>query len=156
MFIPFDKISNSSRIWIYQSDKEFSQDDIKYINDELILFCNNWIAHKNKLLSSFTIKLNYFIILAVDETHFLTSGCSIDSSVNILKKIESKLKINLFDRMLIAVNSNDNIEIVSLTELKKKINREMVIHNNLIFSKTDLKNNWKIKVENSWLKKYLP
>jgi len=38
MFIPFDKISNSSRIWIYQSDKEFSQDDIKYINDELIFF----------------------------------------------------------------------------------------------------------------------
>ena len=156
MFIPFDKISNSSRIWIYQSDKEFSKDDIKYINDELILFCNNWTAHNNKLLSSFTIELNYFIILAVDETHFLTSGCSIDSSVNILKKIESKLKINLFDRMLIAVNNNDNIEIVSLTELKKKIYKEMVIHNNLIFSKTDLKDNWKIKVENSWLKKYLP
>ena len=156
MFIPFDKISNSSRIWIYQSNKKFFKDDIKYINDELTLFCNNWIAHNNNLLSSFTIELNYFIILAVDETHFPTSGCSIDSSVNILKKIESKLKINLFDRMLIAVNSNDNIEIINLSELKKKINREMVIHNNLIFSKTDLKDNWKIKVENSWLKKYLP
>ena len=58
--------------------------------------------------------------------------------------------------MLIAVNSNDNIEILNLSELKKKINSEMVIHNNLIYSKKDLKDNWKIKVENSWLKKYLP
>ena len=88
MYIPYSKLANTSRVWIYQADRYF-QKKKKYSSVKKLLdFCNNWKAHQNHLKSSFKIVENCFLILLVDEQHHITSGCAIDSSVKTIKEIE--------------------------------------------------------------------
>ena len=78
MIVSFDEISDDARIWIYQSNKLFSNDQIKIINDKIQDFLNSWTSHGNELKVASKIKYSYFIIIALDQNTSLATGCSID------------------------------------------------------------------------------
>ena len=59
MKVEFDKISDKSRIWIYQSNDDFTESDVDIINKKSELFVNNWMAHNKELQASFNICLLY-------------------------------------------------------------------------------------------------
>jgi len=156
MFVPFNDMPEYARIWIYQSDRKFTADDEANLSKLLTSFCNEWTAHKQNLNASFAIKFGFFVILAVDEQVHNASGCSIDSSVNALKKIGENLAINFFKRENIAFKLNDEVELISLNSIKNyissdKINKQSIFFNNLANTKADLSSRWMQKVENSWL-----
>ena len=67
MYIPYPELPNNSRVWIYQSDKELSIEEIEYICAKAILFIEKWTRHGDDLKGSFTIKYNQFLVLGVDE-----------------------------------------------------------------------------------------
>ena len=56
MIIDFKKLPEDSRVWIYQSDRNFTDPEIKIIEDKTTLFLNNWKAHGNDLQASYLIK----------------------------------------------------------------------------------------------------
>ena len=55
MKVEFDKISDESRIWVYQSNNDFTESDVDIINKKSELFVNNWMAHNKELQASFNI-----------------------------------------------------------------------------------------------------
>ena len=85
MYVDFDTLKDNSRIWVYQSSREFNGDEVKAIEAKLKDFVNEWTRHGDDLKASFEIKYNHFIILAVDESFNQVSGCSIDASTHIFK-----------------------------------------------------------------------
>ena len=95
MFVSYSEIANSSRVWVYQSDRSLSDKEVVFIQQKLLAFCNDWKAHQAHLKSSYKVLHNRFIILLVDEEQKNASGCSIDSSVNVIKEIESEFGIDL-------------------------------------------------------------
>ena len=111
MYVPFDAMPKSSRIWIYQSDRKLSDLEVQNISDELEEFCSTWVAHQQQLKTSFNVFHNHFIVLAVDENSLNASGCSIDSSVKKVKEIEEKHNISLFNRQLVAFFLNDDVQV---------------------------------------------
>ena len=82
MFVNFESLANSSKVWIYQSNREFSSHEGEIIKDKIESFVANWNRHGDDLNASYKIVYNQFIVLAVDEDSEGISGCSIDSSVN--------------------------------------------------------------------------
>ena len=50
MKVEFDKISDESRIWIYQSNDDFTEFDVDIINKKSDLFVSNWMAHNLSLI----------------------------------------------------------------------------------------------------------
>ena len=159
MYIAFEKLPNNSRIWIYQSNRNIESTEIKGISKALENFMSNWDSHGTPLSGSYKIFYNRFIVMAVDDQSNVPSGCSIDKSVEILKRIEKHYGISLFNRTQIAFWNNDKIETVSLIEINNAINNEKpnsktVIFNNTINTILELENNWQILAQNSWMKKY--
>jgi hypothetical protein len=61
-------------------------------------FLENWAAHGTSLVSSYQLKYNRFIILAVDQDVQSATGCSIDASVEFIQSLEQK-KVDLLDKM---------------------------------------------------------
>ena len=61
MKVEFDKISDESRIWVYQSNDDFTESDVNIINKKSELFVNNWMAHNKELQASYNI-LNLSLI----------------------------------------------------------------------------------------------
>jgi hypothetical protein len=160
MYIPFDQMPLYSRIWMYQADRKFSSEEKKLIVQQLTNFCQQWNTHGTSMPTSFDIRYDQIILLAVDESQLSASGCSIDSSVRTIKEIEERLNINLLDHGKISfMNSNDELEVTSAFSVKAKIQEgaivaETPVLNPMVNKIEDLSSHWKIQARESWLKKY--
>lgn len=161
MFTPFEDLPDHSRIWIYQSNRKFTSEEIVIISGILSSFTEGWKAHGVPMRTSFDIRFNQFILLAADEISNAASGCSIDESVRMMKDLGQRLSVDLFDRALIAFKKQDEVITISLAELKKKFdegvwNKQTLFINTLINTKGELHTKWLIPAELTWLKRYLP
>lgn len=160
MFTEYKNLPNHSRVWIYQADREFTQEEIELISAKALLFIDNWTRHGDDLKGSFTIKYSQFLVLAVDEGFNNVSGCSIDSSVHFVQEIEKELNIDLMDKMNISFKDGENINIVKLSDFKKfvedkKITSNTIVFNNMINTKEDFETKWEVPANESWHKRFL-
>ena len=160
MFTEYKNLPNNSRVWIYQSDREFTAKEVELISGKAEEFINQWTRHGDDLKGSFTIKYNQFLVLAVDESFNDVSGCSIDSSVRFIQGLENELKLDLMDKMNITFKVNDNINVVKLPDFQKfakeeKVTAETIVFNNIVDTKEDFENNWEIPAKESWHKHFL-
>lgn len=160
MLVPFNELSKSSKVWIYQASKELTDDEITKIKEKLEKFLQNWQSHGKDLVTSYQILYNQFIILAIDEDKTNSSGCSIDASVAVLKELEQDLQVDLFNRMLVMFKINDNINTVNLQDFKRyveegKIDKNTTVFNNLVTNLKEFESNWETPVQNSWHKRFL-
>ncbi len=160
MFVEYQNLPSNSRVWIYQSDREFTQNEITYISERAKDFVEQWTKHGSDLKGSFTIKYNQFLVLAVDEGFNGVSGCSIDASVHFVQQLEKALQIDLMDKMNISFKSGEHINVVKMNDFReyvkeKKITKETTVFNNMVTTKNELENKWEVPAEQSWHKRFL-
>lgn len=160
MYLEFEEIAAHARIWIYQSNRKFTQEEISWVKDRLKAFCEQWNTHGAFMPTSYEIKFDQVIILSVDESNLGASGCSIDSSVKTLREIEQRLGVNLIDQGKIGFLAEQNaLTVNSVFGIKESVlsgllNPETLVLNPLVKQKADLENNWLIPAKESWLNKY--
>ncbi|OYW17000.1 MAG: hypothetical protein B7Z54_09000 [Sphingobacteriales bacterium 12-47-4] len=119
-------------------------------------FVHDWKSHGTPVKGSAHLFFGRFIVLIADETATGVSGCSTDSSVRLIKTIESKYQNPLFDRTLLAFVVKDRIEMLPLNQLKYAwenhfITEDTLYFNNLVDTKKSLEEGWIIPVKESWL-----
>jgi len=159
MITDFKNIPDDSRVWIYQSNKDFSDSDIKIIENKTTLFIDNWKAHGNDLQASYLIKERRFLVIAVNEKFNPIGGCSIDYSLQLVNDISNTINLDLLDRLLVNYRSENKIKSISLKDLKNKIkNRsflpETIIFNTNVKTKKELSTDFELKISSSWLSKF--
>ena len=159
MFTAYKNLPSNSRLWIYQSDREFTEKEVAHISIKSEEFINQWTRHGDDLKGSFTIKYNHFLVLAVDETFNTVSGCSIDSSVRFIKELERELSIDLMDKMNIAFRDNDRINSVKLFNFQQlvkdhKVTPETIVFDNIVNTKATFEHHWEIPAKESWHKRF--
>jgi len=159
MYVDFDTLKDNSRIWVYQSSREFNGDEVKAIEAKLKDFVNEWTRHGDDLKASFEIKYNHFIILAVDESFNQVSGCSIDASTHIFKEFENEFKVELLNKMNTAFKHEDHINVVSLADFQKYVKEDRIhpdtfVFNNMVQNKADLDTLWEVPANKSWHSRY--
>ena len=160
MIVDFKTMPDDSRIWIYQSNRDFNESEIGIINDKTISFLDNWQAHGKDLECSYSIIDKRFIIIAVNEIVNPIGGCSIDFSLQLIKDISNTIGIDLLNRLVVNYRLDNRVESLSLSDLKNKIkdgdfSPETIIFNTAINSKSELLNNFEIDIRSSWLSKFI-
>ena len=151
----------TSKVWIYQSSRFFRLGEALEIEEMMEDFVNSWNSHGAKVKGYANMFFGQFIVLMADETQAGVSGCSTDSSVRVIKTIEEKFKVDMFNRHNLAFVIKDKVQLLPLSQLKYAvennfINGDTLYFNNLVQTKTELENNWIVAVKNSWLAKKLP
>ncbi|WP_293741791.1 ABC transporter ATPase [uncultured Pedobacter sp.] len=147
--------SPQSRVWIYQSDRKFTSGEETEILNKLTSFTNQWKAHGNELLAKAEIRYGFFIILIVDESRAGVTGCSIDSSVRLMKEIEQEYHVDLFNRFNIAYKVNGEVVVNSKEDFEtlvniKQVTPETTVFNNMVQNLTELETKWEVPFKNSW------
>lgn len=160
--IPAD-FNDSSRVWIYQASRLFPAGEALQAEDMLRSFAADWKSHGDPVKGFAHLFFGQFIILLADETATGVSGCSTDSSVHLIRSIEKKFNIQLFDRQNLAfvvkdASGNEGIQCIPLNELDQafennQIHAGTLYFNNTVLSKKDLLEKWIIPVKESWLAK---
>ncbi|WP_372794172.1 ABC transporter ATPase [Lutibacter sp.] len=160
MLVNFESLEDNSKIWIYQSNREFSKNEVAIIINKMEDFIDDWLGHGDQIKASYLIKYNQFIIIAVDQYYNEVSGCSIDASVNFIKELEKQFNVDLTNKLNVSFKDADNINIVSLSDFQNfakqhKITSKTVVFNNMISTKVGLAENWEVTADKSWHKRYL-
>jgi hypothetical protein len=150
-----NNLPDSSRVWVYQSNRAFTQEELVELKNELDQFGASWEAHGTKLNSAIEIYYNQFIVIFVDESGQEATGCSIDKSVVLVKMIESKYGISLLDRMNLTYKTDDAVENIRMADFQKlaqkgQIQNTVTVFNNLVFSKAEFISKWEVEAKDSW------
>ena len=153
MYQSFDTLPDSSRIWIYQSNRSLDFGEVEAASAVLMNFCEAWKSHGTPVKASFQVFHNRFIVLAVDESAM--GGCSIDSSVGVIRTLEDRFGITLLDRMQVAVRVEGLIWTLPLREFKQQVasgelGPDTLLFNNLIETKGQLATAWEVPIKESW------
>ena len=146
-----------SRVWVYQANRIFSLQEAFEVEDMLNEFAQQWQSHGTPVKGAGYLFFGQFVILMADETATGVSGCSTDSSVRLIKDIEQKFNVNMFDRLNLAFVAKDKIQLLPMAQLQYAadngfIDGDTPYFNNLIQTKEELENKWIIPVKESWLK----
>lgn len=159
MFVPFDQLPDESRVWIYQSNRKMSDEELEFIKNKLDVFVGQWSAHGTPLRASYTIEYNRFVIIAVDETDQQVTGCSIDASVAVILEIQNELTIDLLDKLNVTYKIGEHIAHKSLIDFKKMakdkaVTSKTIVFNNLVTNIGEWREFWEIPAEESWHKRF--
>ena len=152
------ELNPASRVWVYQSSRLFSLSEAMEVEEMLQAFQKEWNSHGAPVKSDVHVFFGQFIVLIADETATTVGGCSTDSSVRLIKQIEQKFGVNMFDRHSLAFVRKDKIELLPLSQLPYAVENgfikgDTIYFNNLVQTKKELEENWIIPAEKSWLAK---
>ncbi len=159
MWIDFDTIADTARVWVYTANRSLTDADSLYINQALPMALGNWAAHGQPLLASAQVVENRFVVIAVDEDQALPSGCSIDASTHFLKTIGQALDVDFFDRSVVFRGADGQLQTVPALGVRKAVTAELItpdtlIFNSLVKNKAEFRSDWAQRADDSWLGRY--
>jgi len=155
-----NNLHDSSRIWIYQSNVEFTDEQCAVINEALREFLTTWNYHGTDLSSAAEIVNKRFVVFVVDERIQGAGGCSIDKSVALVKAFEKEFDVELMNRMNIAYLNEGDVVIKKMMDFQSSIksgevNEDTIVFNNLVQTKGEFLSSWQVPLKDSWHKQLL-
>jgi hypothetical protein len=147
--------SPQSKVWIYQSNRAFKNDEINAIQEKLDDFTATWKAHGHQLNAKAEILHHFFIVFTVDQNSAAVTGCSIDASVKVIKEIEQAYHVNLFDRFNIAYKIDDKVIVTNKEDFEtlvniKTVTPKTIVFNNLVQTLQEFEDKWETPFAQSW------
>lgn len=154
MFIPFDKLAETSRLWVYSSSTEITKEQAQIISQELTCFLDAWEYHKKKLSASFKIFENRFIIVALDDSEHGVGGCSMDGLQRLIQTLEQQLSLSLMNRLNVFCKIDGEIECIPSFNFKDSVDSDTLFYDLTIQKKSEI-NSYLKPVKNGWCRTLL-
>lgn len=159
MFVPFHTLPDSARVWVYTSERLLSKQEQSLISLKFEYFLGSWQSHQQDVRSSYEIKEDRFLIVAVDESYNGISGCGIDKSLHFVQELESELGISLTNKTNVVFEVKERQVVLPFVQIKSaisegRISTESLYYNTLVSNIRELKTNFKVNVQEGWVKKY--
>ncbi|MCC6690026.1 MAG: ABC transporter ATPase [Bacteroidia bacterium] len=151
----FNQLPAHSRVWIYQSTREFTPDETDRLKNEADKFIEQWTSHGRNMDAAIEILYNRFIIIAVDEQTAPASGCGIDKSLRFLQNVEKQFDLSLLNRTQVAYKIGTSVYTASLADFEKLINTKQITENTIVFNnltatKGEMNTGWEVPLKQSW------
>ena len=151
----YQSLPAETRVWIYQSSRALTSDEVEKTRTELQAFATQWVSHNRQLTAHADVLHERFLILMVDETRAGASGCSIDSSVHFIQNLQRDLGVDFFDRMTFAWKEDEVIKTASRDEFANLysqglINDDTLVFDNLVNTKAKFESQWIKPLKDSW------
>ena len=119
-------------------------------------FVADWKSHGHPVRGFATLFFGRFLVLMADESAAGVSGCSTDASVRMVKEVERRFQVSMFDRQTLAFIVGEKVELLPMNQLsyafdKGFLDADTPYFNNLVGTKRELTEGWIVPVRDSWL-----
>ncbi len=160
MIVDFNTLPETSKVWIYQANRSFSETELGEIKTKLIGFLGRWSTHGKDLEASFEIKYKRFIIIALNQDVHAASGCSVDDSVAFIQQLEKDYNVDLLDKMNVSYKQGEFVAYKPLKDFRKMakdkaVSKNTIVFNNLVTNIAEYKENWEVPASESWHSRFL-
>jgi hypothetical protein len=152
MLTEFKNLPDDSRIWVYQSNRKLSDEEVVILIPKIEDFLEQWTAHGSDLEAGFEIKYNRFIVLGLNQANASASGCSIDASVRFIQSLEQEFDVTFYNGEFIAHKS-----LIDFRKMAKarSVSPNTIVFNNLVNTKAEYLENWEVPAKESWHSRFL-
>lgn len=160
MLADFESLPDEARIWIYQCNRTFTDDEISEVKSLLDDFLTQWTAHGQNLKAGYQTPYNRFIIIGLDQSEASASGCSIDASVHFIQALEKRFNVDLLDKMNVSYKQGEFVAYKPLKDFKrmakeKAVSKKTVVFNNLVATKAEYIDHWEVPASESWHARFM-
>lgn len=160
MLVDFNTLPEESRVWIYQANRSFTDDEIAEIETKVNIFLTNWAAHGSDLQAGYLIKYKRFIVIGLNQNINMATGCSIDASVQFIQQLEKDYNVDLMDKMNVSYKQGDFIAYKNLKDFKKMakdkaVSKNTIVFNNLVNNIAEFNENWEVPASESWHSRFM-
>lgn len=160
MLVDFNQLPEESRVWIYQANRSFSEEEIVELNSKLEKFLEAWTAHGKDLQAGYKIVYKRFIVVALNQNLNIATGCSIDASVHFIQELERDYNVDLMDKMNVSFKQGEFIAYKPLVDFKKmaknnSVSKNTIVFNNLVTNIAEFKENWEVPASESWHSRFI-
>jgi hypothetical protein len=160
MLVDFNTLPEESRVWIYQANRSFSEQELEEIQSKLNVFIENWTAHGSDLQSGYVIIYKRFIVFGLNQNLNNATGCSIDASVHFIQQLEKEYNVDLMDKMNVSYKQGDFVAYKTLTDFRKMakdkaVSKNTIVFNNLVTTIAEFNENWEVPASESWHNRFL-
>jgi hypothetical protein len=145
----------AKKVWIYASTRDFTAQELSFIENNSTAFLSSWESHGSKVPGDIAIYDNRFIVVFAGDCGESMCGRAQDSQVNLIKTLEATLQVGLLDRMQVQFLQNDSINSLSLIDFKNEISKgkvtaDTIVYNNTITNGEQFTKEWKVQLSDSW------
>lgn len=159
MYVPFDQLPASARIWIYQAERPFTAAEVTALQPALQQFAAEWTSHGRTLAASAEIRHQQFLVIGLDEAVADASGCSIDASVRFVRGVEEQLQVQLLDKAKLAFLLGGEVQLLDRRELRGAVAQGLLHPETPYFDNTattvgQLRAAWPAPAAATWLARY--
>jgi hypothetical protein len=160
MLVEFNTLPETSRVWIYQANRSFSDNELEEIKGKLDVFIENWTAHGSDLQSGYSIEYKRFIVVALNQNLNVATVCSIDASVHFIQQLEKEYNVDLMYKMNGSYKQGEYVAYKTLLDFKKMakqkaVSKNTIVFNNLVTNIAEFKENWEVPASESWHNRFL-
>ena len=160
MLVDFSELPDNARIWIYQSNRNFTDAELSEIETDLSEFLREWTAHGADLRAGYELRYKRFIVIGLDQRMAGASGCSIDASVHFVQQLEQRYGVELLDRMNVSFKQGEYITYKPLKDFKRRAkdragNSHTIVFNNLVATKGEYLEHWEVPAAESWHSRFV-
>jgi len=154
-------MAGTSRVWIFQSSTLMEGEIKRSIEQSFQEFLAGWAAHGSSLAAGFEIVHDRFLVLAVDESVAMATGCSIDKMMKLVQHVDDEFHLDLLNRMKVAYIDNENVVECDVNSFREMLeagtaNAQTRVFNNLVQSLAEYRAGWETTVAQSWHANLLP
>jgi hypothetical protein len=149
--------ADNSKIWVYFSNRAFSDSEFQEIQKQFDDFSSQWKSHGAAMKNAMMLIDNQIAVISVDESLHAVSGCGIDASVKVIKEIETKYDVSFFERNWVFYKENKNLKKMQLSEFKIfcKSNTNIQVVNPYFNNLNEIRTHFYMKIEDSLYKNFL-
>ncbi len=151
MIIDYNTLAETSKVFIYPSNRKFYKDEFPVFNKKIKNFLDNF----ERVDSFFEIKYQRFIIVVISEETPLSIDQN-DKLVGFIISLEDEFEITLLDKVNVCFKQGEYVQLKEITAFKKLIknkgvSKKTIVFDNLISIKEEYDNYWEMPAEFSWV-----
>ncbi|KQC33837.1 ABC transporter ATPase [Nonlabens sp. YIK11] len=155
MLVDFQELPDDARVWIYQANRTFKDEELEILKPQLDAFLQQWTAHGKDLKAGYDLPYHRFIVIGLDQTEAGATGCSIDASVRFIQAVEKEFDIDLMDKMNVSFKNGPYVAYKELSDFKKmakakSVSANTIVFNNLVQNVGEYKEHWEVPASESW------
>ena len=144
----FSDFPDQSRVWLYQTNRQLTEEEISTVRRHLNSFVQGWAAHGDKLWGAAEVVNPYFLAVIVNDALTPPSGCSIDASVKEIKALGELLSVDFFTRMKVTLVKNNELTQIDFSDLDQ-LEPDTPLFDPLLSNLGELRQQFPVELEKS-------
>ena len=151
MIVPYESLSEESRVMIFPGSRKFYATEINELNDKLKQFCEGFTNTE----IAYQLKYDRFVVFIISDKTPLDLDQH-NQLIGYIQELEKTFQLVLMDKVNVCFKQGEYVQMKEVPDFKKLIknrgaSKKTLVFDHMINSKLEYESVWELPAGESWL-----